>query len=75
MSDPREKGSAGMEHPRLVSRLSPGVDLNSECTDPEIICATKAGDSATVESLVPEIPARLEAVITALNEFSSKLES
>jgi HPt (histidine-containing phosphotransfer) domain-containing protein len=37
--------------------------------------SAKAGDSATVESLVPEIPARLEAVITALNEFSSKLES
>lgn len=37
--------------------------------------SAKAGDLATVEALVPEVPARLEAVISALHEFSAKLES
>lgn len=37
--------------------------------------SAKAGDTATVEALVPEVPARLNAVLTALNEFSAKLES
>ena len=37
--------------------------------------SAKAGDTATVKELVPEVPARLTAVLNALNEFASKLES
>lgn len=37
--------------------------------------SAKAGDTATVEELVPEIRARLSAVLSALNEFAAKLES
>lgn len=37
--------------------------------------SAKAGDTETVAALVPEVPARLTAVVTALNEFAAKLES
>ena len=35
--------------------------------------SAKAGDNQTVEDLVPEIPAKLEAVLSALHQFSDKL--
>ena len=37
--------------------------------------SAKAGDTDTVAALVPEVPARLEAVLSALHAFASKLES
>lgn len=35
--------------------------------------SAKAGDNQTVEDLVPEIPAKLKAVLSALHQFSDKL--
>ena len=37
--------------------------------------SAKAGDTDTVAALVPEVPERLEAVLSALQAFASKLES
>ena len=37
--------------------------------------SAKAGEYEVVEELVPEIPAKLEAVLDALQQFSSKLNA
>ena len=54
LSDPHETRQAEMEHSRLVSRLLPGIKIHRECTDPKIICVTRAGDAATLQKLVQE---------------------